>query len=86
MTSCVLSCAPFAFGKGSTLKGKNLLPGVSKFFPFKVDPLRSFESTVLLVIAIMVYFSFHWRFVSPTFSARNEKDNICYSDFVVVKS
>ena len=38
-----LLCTVFAqisiFGKGSTLKGKNLLATASKFFPFKVDPV-----------------------------------------------
>ena len=28
----------FPYGKGSALKGKNLLPKGSKFFPFRVDP------------------------------------------------
>ena len=31
-----LFCPPSE--KGSTLKGKNLLPKGSKFFPFRVDP------------------------------------------------
>ena len=32
-----------AFEKGSTLKGKNLLPLGAKFFPFRVDHFCLFE-------------------------------------------
>ena len=38
VTCYLLSCAPSPSEKGSTLKGKNLLPFGSKFFPFRVDP------------------------------------------------
>ena len=37
MTSCLLTCTQDHSEKGSTLKGKNLLPTGNKFFPFRVD-------------------------------------------------
>ena len=39
-----LFCLPSE--KGSTLKGKNLLPGI-KFFPFRVDPISEGTSCVV---------------------------------------
>ena len=38
VTNCLLSCTQTPSGKGSSLKGKNLLPLGSKFFPFRADP------------------------------------------------
>ena len=40
MTSCFLSCTSNPFRKGSTLKGKNLLPLGAKFVPFTLDPFQ----------------------------------------------
>ena len=40
VTNCLLSCTQTPSGKGYSLKGKNLLPFGSKFFPFRADPKR----------------------------------------------
>ena len=51
MASCLLYRTPIPSEKRSTLKGKNLLPGGSKFFPFRVDPFLIRETITILTIA-----------------------------------
>ena len=53
VTYCLLSCTPNPSKKGSTLKGKHLLPSGSKCFPFRVDPFlggikKHFDSVTAL--------------------------------------
>ena len=43
--SILYSCKPSPLWKWSALKGKNLLPRGSKFFPFRVDPFSERKQT-----------------------------------------
>ena len=45
MTSCLLSCPPKLFWKGSIIKRKEFATKGSKLFPFKVDPFSERRQT-----------------------------------------
>ena len=55
--SCLLLWTSYLHIKAipSTLKGKNLLPKESKFFPFRVDPFSEWDKTILTVAFLKMY-------------------------------
>ena len=72
MTSCLLSCASNSFEKGSSLKGKNLLPMGANSFLFEKTPIQkghknnfyiviSLESVSIPLVHILSFYQFyHW--------------------------
>ena len=50
MATCLLSFYQATFEKGSTLKGKNLLPFGSIFFPFKGNHIHMGVKIILRVV------------------------------------
>ena len=59
LTSCLLSFHQVSSEKGSTLKGKNLVPPGSKFFPFRIDPFSEGNKNDFDRVAFPLYVTYN---------------------------